>query len=65
MAARKKYTVETKKRGLNLREAPTKESRVIKLLPNGADVTVDREVETPEGWVAIKGGGYVMSEYLK
>lgn len=65
MAVRKKFTVDTRKRGLNLREAPSKESRVVKLLPNGTSVTVDRYVEAPEGWVAVKGGGYVMVEFLK
>lgn len=66
MAGRKTYTIDaTGYAGLNLREQPSMDSEVIKLLENGAKVIIDPEIEAPEGWVAIKDGGYVMSEYLK
>lgn len=65
MAARRTYTVKTRKKGLNLREEPSKESNILALLLNGAKVTVDRSIETPNGWLAVKGGGYVMAEFLQ
>lgn len=64
-APRRNYTVRTKKAGLNLREEPNKESKILRLIPNGEKVTVDQTVETPLGWFAVKGGGYVMGEFLE
>lgn len=64
-AQRRNYTVRTKKAGLNLREEPSKESNILRLIPNGEKVTVDPSVETPLGWFAVKGGGYVMGEFLE
>lgn len=64
-AKRKNYTVDTRVSGLNLREKPTKDAAILSLLPNGAAVTIDPAVEVPEGWAAVKGGGYVMREFLK
>lgn len=65
MAARRSYTVETRKRGLNLRAEPSKESKVLSLLPNGSKVQRDGGREAPEGWMAVKGGGFVMTKFLK
>lgn len=64
MAARKNYTV-NHKTGLNLREKPTKDSKVLEVLPCGKKITIDPKADTPEGWFAVLGGGYAMSQYLK
>ena len=62
---RKNVTVSTQRAGWNLREAPTKESAIIRLIPNGEKITIDPEIEAPDGWVAVKDGGYVMREFLQ
>lgn len=64
MAQRKTFTVRTAKAGLNLREAPSKDSAVLALLPNGKKVTI-LQAECPDGWVAVKGGGYCMKQFLE
>ena len=64
MAGRKYYTVKTSKAGLNVREEPSKDSKILKLLPNGARVNILSTEDLPTGWAAIKGGGYVMTEFL-
>jgi uncharacterized protein YgiM (DUF1202 family) len=67
MAAKKTFAVSVNpdKAGLNLRAKPSLEAPVIRLLKNGEKVVIVPEEEAPEGWVAVKGGGYVMSEFLK
>ena len=62
--ARRTFTVKTEVAGLNLREEPTTESRILRLIPNGEKVTIDPAAEVPEGWCAVKDGGYVMKQYL-
>lgn len=64
MAAKKNYAVNVE-RGLNLREAPDTGARVIAVLGFGEKVVIDPEAEAPDGWVAVRDGGYVMREYLK
>lgn len=64
-APRRNYTVRTKKKGLNLREEPNKDSNILRLIPNGEKVKIDPSVETPLGWFAVDGGGYVMGEFLE
>ena len=64
MAVRKNFTV-AYKGGLNLREKPSKDSNILAVLPFGEKVTVDNTVDTPYEWAAVKGGGYVMREFLK
>lgn len=64
-APRRNYTVRTKKAGLNLRELPSKESKILRLIPNGEKVKIDPSVEAPIGWFAVDGGGYVMGEFLE
>lgn len=59
-----KYTVTTDS-WLNVRMKPSLKSRVIRELQDGDEVTVDNSVETPEGWKALRGGGFVMAEYLR
>lgn len=61
---RNTYTV-AYKNGLNLREGPSKDTAIIRVLKNGEAVTPDVEIEAPDGWMAVKGGGYVMREFLK
>lgn len=63
MAARRKFAVCTP-HGLNVRESPSYEAGVLRILPEGEAVTADREKTAPEGWVAVKGGGYVRTEFL-
>lgn len=67
MAAKKTFavSVDPMKAGLNLREQPSLEAPIITVLKNGAKVITDPEIEAPEGWVAVKSGGYVMSDFLK
>lgn len=64
MAERVTYSVNWKD-GLNLREKPNKESKVLAVLPYGEKIKVDKAADVPDGWLAVKGGGYVMSEFLK
>lgn len=64
MAPRKNYTVAAKN-GLNVRKSPSKSAPVLRVLTPGAKVTVDNAAEVPEGWKALKTGGFVMADYLK
>lgn len=64
MAARKNYTVNWRA-GLYLREEPSKEAFALKVLPYGTKVVVNPKEKTPEGWLAVESGGYVMKEFLK
>lgn len=58
------FTVKTEKSGLNLRGKPSVVAQILRLIPNGEKVTTCPEIEAPEGWVAVKGGGYVMKKFL-
>ncbi len=49
--------------GLNVREKPDKTARVLRVLGHGE--AVEQDGKAPNGWLAVKGGGYVMAEYLK
>lgn len=73
MAGRKKesvltnidtYTVNSVS-GLNLREIPTRDSAVMRILKDGEIVAIDNSAEAPDGWKAVVGGGFVMGKYLK
>ena len=63
-AARKTFTVAWPG-GVCVREAPSKDSKVLAVLPCGEKVTVDQKTEAPAGWTAVSGGGFTMSIYLK
>ena len=65
MAKRRNYTVAAPAGNLNLREGPSVSAKVIALLPTGSKVRIDPNADTPDGWKAVEGGGYVMSEFLK
>lgn len=64
MAVKKSYVV-IPENGLNLREEPSKKANVLKVLEQNVRVEVDNSVEAPDGWIAIKGGGFVMKQFLK
>lgn len=64
MAARKSYAVESKP-GLNVRESPSLQARVLRVLRDGEKVTVNNSAAVPEGWRAIQSGGFVMAKFLK
>ena len=62
-AEAKIYTVNVPK--LKLRAAPSKDGEIISVLPFGLKLAVDDARKAPEGWTAVDGTGYVMTEYLK
>lgn len=64
MAARKNFTVNSKP-GLNVRESPSLQARVLRVLYDGEKVVVNNSAAVPEGWKALQTGGFVMSKYLK
>ena len=51
--------------GLNLRQQPSKQSPILKVLPNGAEVLSDGCMEENEGiqWLSVEGS-WVDSSYL-
>lgn len=59
----KTYTVNVPK--LKLRATPSKDGEVLSVLPFGLKLTVDAGRKAPDGWTAIDGTGYVMTEFLK
>ncbi len=67
MAARKTFTVETStpQHKLNVRENPSLEARILRQLAYGEKVKIDPKADTPEGWKAVEGGGFIMSKYIK
>lgn len=64
MAAKKNYIVAAEN-GLNVREEPSKQARVLTVLAYGEKAVIDPEAEAPDGWAALKSGGYVMREFIK
>lgn len=64
MANKKKFFKVNSASGLNLRREPTKASDVLKVFQYGERVEIDSSVETPEGWAAVKDGGFVMKKYI-
>ena len=64
MAARKTYTVDWPG-GVCVREEASKDSKVLAVLHFGEKVTLDTKTEAPNGWAAVSGGGFTMTEYLK
>lgn len=63
-APRRKYTV-IGDTWLNVREEPSKDSKVIAKLNPGDTVTVEPKADAPLGWFALKDGGYVMGEFIE
>lgn len=64
MAARKSLTVDYAG-GVCIREKGSKDSKILAVLPYGAKVAVDTKTEAPAGWIAVAGGGFTMTEFLK
>ena len=64
MAPRKSFIVNWAG-GVCLREEPSKDSKVLAILPYGEKVAIDTKAEAPNGWTAVSGGGYIMTQYLK
>lgn len=64
MAVKKWYVV-TSEHGLNLREKPSKKAKILKVFDWNDRIEADNSVEAPDGWIAIKDGGFVMKEFLK
>jgi len=62
--AKKTFTVKTGTQGLNLRAKPSIASQILRLIPDGEKVTINDEIEASDGWIAVKGGGYVMKKFL-
>lgn len=63
MAGKKSFTVNYAG-GVCVREAASKGSKVLAVLPYGTKVTIDPKVEAPSGWVALADGGFTMKENL-
>lgn len=65
--ASKKTTVLTvnSATGLNLRQHPARNSPVLRILKNGEEIGVDKTKDCPDGWIAVMGGGFVMSKFVK
>lgn len=49
--------------GLNLRQSPTLDAPVLRVLKDGEKIEIDPAVEI-EGWAAVSGGGFVMKKYI-
>jgi uncharacterized protein YgiM (DUF1202 family) len=64
MASRKTYTVDWAG-GVCVREKASKDAKILAVLPQGEKVTVDSKTDAPDGWTAVSGGGYTMTQYLK
>ncbi len=64
MAVKKWYVV-IPENGLNLREAPSKDANILKVLNQNTRIEADNTANAPDGWIAIKGGGFVMKQFLK
>ena len=51
--------------GLNIRSEPSKDSDVLRVAKYMENVVPAVGVEAPDGWLAVDGGGYCMTEFLK
>lgn len=63
MAKRRTFTVASPP-GLNIRENPSLNARILSVLKDGEKVKIDPDASTKE-WALLDGGGYVMKAYLK
>ena len=50
--------------GLNLRQHPARNAPVICVLADKEQITLDSSIDTPGGWLAVTGGGFVMEQYV-
>ena len=51
--------------GLNLRQFPALNAPVLRILKDGEEIGVDKTIDAGDGWIAVRGGGYVMAKYVK
>ena len=65
MANRVNYIVNAPLGRLNVREKPSTGAKILSTLETGAKVKIDPNVECPQGWKALKDGGFVADEFLK
>lgn len=65
MAKRVNYIVNAPLGRLNIRENPDLSARIVSTLESGAKVRIDPNADTPDGWKALEGGGYVMFDFLE
>lgn len=65
MAKRVNYIVAAPKGRLNVRESPSLHARILSTMETGAKVKINPSADTPEGWKAVEGGGYVMADFLE
>ena len=65
MAKRANYIVNAPLGRLNVRESPSLDARILSTLETGAKVKINPSADTPEGWKAVVGGGYVMTDFLE
>lgn len=63
-AARKAFTVDYAG-GVCLREQPSTDAKIIKVLAYGEKVKPATKAEAPDGWLAVDGGGYTKKAYLR
>jgi hypothetical protein len=64
MAVKKWYVV-TAENGLNLRESPSLKANILKVFDWNDRIEADNSIKAPDGWIAIKGGGFVMRQFVK
>ena len=60
----KTFTVDSPP-GLNVRRFPLKDAQILRVLRDGEKVAVENGADTPDGWKALQGGGYVVEKYLR
>lgn len=65
MAKRVNYIVAAPLGRLNVREKPSTNARILSTLETGAKVRINPNADTPEGWKAVDGGGFVMLDFLE
>ncbi|MCR5196420.1 MAG: cell wall hydrolase [Pseudobutyrivibrio sp.] len=54
--------------GLRIRSEASEDSKILKVVPKGAKLTVNNDAQTVDGWVAVTSegkSGYVKSDYVK
>ena len=63
------YVASRKGRMLNIRELPSKNSRILYRVGSGKELKILHDEECPEGWARVQRGnkavGYAMTEFLK
>ena len=63
--ANKKWFIVPSESGLNLREEPSLDAKILDVFAWNDKIEADNDVEAPEGWLPVKGGGFVMREFVK